>query len=61
MWCTTSGIKVSKWPEAFLRLLVIGKCLALGLEDMGGVALLFLSESICQCGFILSQEWEGRL
>lgn len=36
MWCTTSGIKVSKWPEAFLRLLVIGKCLALGLGDMGG-------------------------
>lgn len=36
MWCTTSGIKVSKWPEAFLRLLVIAKCLALGLGDMGG-------------------------
>lgn len=37
MWCTTSGIKVLKWPEAFLRL-VIGKCLALGLEDMGGIS-----------------------
>lgn len=36
MWCTTSGIKVSKWPEAFLRLLVIAKCLSLGLGDMGG-------------------------
>lgn len=36
MWCTTSGIKVSKWPEAFLRLLVIGKCLALGLGALGG-------------------------